>query len=106
MNKVLAQVLQISGAPPISGPIDPPINTIGDLVNRLVSILLPIASIILFFVFVWGGYDYLLSRGDPEKLKGAHAKITAGLVGFVLLVISYFIVKLIASIFGLGGGVL
>lgn len=105
MKNILAQSLQISGTEPIQGPIVG-INSIGDLVNKLVSILIPIGSIILFLVLVWGGYDYLLSRGDPEKLKGANAKITAGIIGFILLILSYFIVKLLSFIFGLGGGVI
>lgn len=88
----------------ISGPLDPQIQTVGDLVSRIMQFLIPLAIVILFFVFISGGYDLLLSRGNPEKMKSAKAKFTAGIIGFILMVSSYMIVKLVAVIFGLEGG--
>lgn len=106
MNKLLAQKIFFNGSPtPIEGPLKD-IDNIADLVNKLIAFVLPLAAVIFFLVLVWGGYDYLLSRGNPEKIKGAQAKITAGIIGFFILVLSYFIVKLLASIFGLGAGIL
>lgn len=113
MNNYLAQELQIGinmspGAPtvpPINGPLVG-IKTLGDVVNKGIDFIMPFGAIILFFVLVWGGYDFLLSRGNPEKIKGAQAKLTTGIVGFILLVSSYFIVKLLAKIFGLDNGIL
>lgn len=91
--------------PPIKGPLEG-INTIGDMVNKIVAFVMPIAAIILLLVLIWGGYDYLLSRGNPEKIKGAQAKITSAVIGFLILAFSYVIVKFMASIFGLGTGTL
>jgi hypothetical protein len=82
------------------------INNIGDLVNRIMTFLIPIAGIILFLVIIWGGYDFMMSGGAPEKVKSGRAKITTGIIGFILLVLSYFFAKLIGTIFGLGGGIL
>ena len=63
-------------------------------------------SLVLFFILVWGGYDFLMSHGTAEKVKSAQAKITAGIIGFVLLMLSFLIVKLISFIFGLGSGII
>ncbi|MGB9883248.1 MAG: hypothetical protein ACPLRN_01905, partial [Microgenomates group bacterium] len=63
-------------------------------------------GIILLSVLIWGGYDYMMSQGNPDKIKNAQAKITTGLVGFGILVFSYLIVRLIATIFGLQGGII
>lgn len=97
-----AQSLNIGGAN-IQGPLVG-INNAGDLINVLMTFLVPFAAIILFFVLLWGGYDFLSSAGNEDKINTAKAKITAGLIGFFLLVSSYLIVSLIAQIFGLGGG--
>lgn len=106
MKQYLAQQLMISGIP-IQGPLDPSISTIGDLLNKkLIPFLYPMAALILFFIIVWGGYDFLTSHGIPEKVKSAQAKITAGIVGFVLLMLSFIIVKLISFIFGIGSGII
>lgn len=101
-HNFLTQRIEISGQT-IEGPLRG-INNIGDLINRLLPFLIGLAGIILLFVFIWGGYDLMMSQGDANKVKSAQAKITAGLIGFILLILSYLITSLIARIFGLGGG--
>lgn len=104
---ILAQQVRIGGSSGtvIQGPLKN-INSLGDVINVLsLGLIYPIAGVILFFVLVWGGYDFMFSQGNPEKLKTARAKITAGIVGFVLLVVSYLIVRVIAFIFGIGEGI-
>jgi len=106
MNKYLATILKIGGQE-IKDSLDPSINTIGDLLNKkLIPFLYPMAALVLFFILVWGGYDFLMSHGTAEKVKSAQAKITAGIVGFVLLMLSFLIVKLISFIFGIGSGII
>ena len=104
-TRYLAQQVCIGGQC-VTGALDPNIKTVGDLVNRVVQFLIPLAAIILLIVFIWGGYDYMMSQGSPEKVKSAQAKITTGIIGLVLLLISYIIVRLISQIFGLGGGII
>jgi hypothetical protein len=100
---MLAQKIQISGQS-IEGPLKG-INTVGDLINRVLLFLMPLAAVILLLVLIWGGYDFLNSGGDPAKVKNAQAKITTGLIGFFILVFAYFIVRVIAYIFGLETGI-
>jgi len=102
MNKLLVQNISISGTE-IKGPLDPNIQNLGGLISRILSFIIPLAGIILLFVLIWGGFDYMMSQGNPEKVKSAQAKITTGLIGFFLLISSYLIVRVIAGIFGLGG---
>lgn len=111
MISFLAQKIKI-GEQEIEGPLNLGIGksasdyTVGDIVGKLTDFLIPFGAVIFFLALVWGGYDYLLSRGDPEKMKSAKGKLTTGAIGFILLISSYLIVKLIAAIFGLGGGML
>ena len=108
MPNYLAQKICIGGqcieGPMPTGPGG--INTIGDLVNRVVQFLIPLASIILLLVFISGGYDFMMSQGNPEKVKSAQAKLTTGVIGLVLLLLSFIIVRVISQIFGLGGGII
>lgn len=103
-HRLLAQSIKIGGSD-IKGPLDG-FNTIGDIVNKVVPFVMSIAGIILFFVLLWGGLDYVTSQGSPEKLKSANAKITAGLTGFAILVFSFLISRIFAYIFGVGEGIL
>lgn len=101
---MLAQNINIGGQS-ISGPLEN-INTVGDLINRLLSFLMPLAAIILLLVLIWGGYGFLMSGGQAEKIKSAQAKITTGLIGFFILIFAYLIVKIIAFVFGINSGIL
>ncbi|PJC30121.1 hypothetical protein CO051_07380 [Candidatus Roizmanbacteria bacterium CG_4_9_14_0_2_um_filter_39_13] len=116
MNKILAQSLNFQvGPPPASGTpaqtvaIEGPlkgINSLADIVTIIMSFLYPFAGVILLFVFIWGGYDLLTSHGEPEKLNSGRAKITSGIIGFVLLAISYVLARVLGFIFGVGDGIL
>lgn len=104
-HRLLAQSVKINGQD-IQGPLDPQIKDLASLVNRLMSFLIPLAIIILFFVIMISGYNYMTSGGDPAKLKTAQAHIVSGIIGIVLLVSAYLIAKLAAMIFGFGGGII
>ena len=105
MNRLFAQTVNFGGTN-IQGPLDPDIKNLGDLISRMLSFIIPLSGIVLLFVLIWGGYDYMMSQGNPEKVKSAQAKITTGIIGFILLIGSYLIVRVIAGIFGLSTGIL
>jgi|YNPBryBLVA2012_1023415.scaffolds.fasta_scaffold141908_1 hypothetical protein len=101
--KYLAQQIQINGQS-IEGPLQ--FNTLGEIVSRVVNLfLIPIASVILLLVFIWAGYDFMMSEGNPEKIKSAQAKITSGIIGLVLLITAFLIVRVVELIFGLRSGI-
>lgn len=108
--KTIAQKLIInpSGSPvEFSGPLI--INgltdfKLSDIIGLILTFLFPLAGVILFFIIIWGGYDLLMSEGEAEKLEAGRNKITSGIIGMVLLVLSYFFVRVIGFVFGVGGG--
>jgi len=104
-NYFLSQSVNLNGQT-IQGPLDTNIQTLGDLINKILVFLMPAAGLILLFVLIWGGFDFMMAQGNPEKIKSAWGKITSGIIGFILLITSYLIVRLIAKIFGLENGIL
>ena len=104
ITTVFAQDVKMNGVS-LTGPLQG-YNTIGDIVNNLVPFVITIGGIMLFLILMWGGYDYVTSQGTPEKIKSANAKITAAIVGFVLLVLSFLITRIISYIFGVGQGII
>ena len=79
---------------------------VSDVINILLTFIVPFAGVALLLVIIYGGYEILMSQGVSEKLDAGKHKITSGIVGFVLLVLSYFIAKLLGYIFGVGEGIL
>lgn len=89
----------------INSPLDPQIQTLSDVINRITTFMIPLAAVILLFVFIMGGYDVLLSQGNAEKVKSGRMKITAGIIGLVIMVFAYVAARLISGIFGIGQGI-
>ena len=102
---LLAQCVTVSGQQ-ICGPAKQfngtAIQTPADVVNQVMPFAYGLSLVILLFVFIWGGFDLILSRGAPEKIKTAKAKITSGMIGVILLAVAYLIVQVASRIFGLG----
>lgn len=112
MKETLAQGLIINpepiGGSPIptvyvEGPLKN-ITNIGDIINILIAFLLPISGIILLFILIWGGYDIMMSQGDPEKVKSGQGKVTSGIFGFILLGLAFLLTQIVAYILGLDFG--
>ncbi|PIP14700.1 hypothetical protein COW98_04150 [Candidatus Roizmanbacteria bacterium CG22_combo_CG10-13_8_21_14_all_35_9] len=58
--------------------------------------------LVLFIMFIIGAFRYLTSFGNAEKMKKAKGTLTYALVGFILFVSAFLILKIIDVIF-LGG---
>jgi len=46
---------------------------------------------------VFGGFQFLLSQGDPQKSVGARHTILNALIGLVIAAIAVFVVQLLAK---------
>jgi len=58
--------------------------------------------LVLFIMFIIGAFRYLTSFGNAEKMKKAKGTLTYALVGLILFVSAFLILKIIDVIF-LGG---
>ena len=74
---------------------------IGTIVSELVKYLFPLAGLLLLLYLIYGGYRYMLSRGDPKTLQEAKGVITNALLGFVIVFISFWLVQIVGTILGL-----
>ena len=104
---LLSQRLEIEGSKPITirGPLtDVGIETVGDVVNRILGFFVPFVGIILVFTFVWAGYELLTSGGNPDKVKSAKAKLTTAIIGVVILFSAFLVAKVASYIFNLQTG--
>lgn len=58
--------------------------------------------LVLFVMFIIGSFMYLISLGNPEKIKKAQGTLKFALIGFILFIGSFLILKIIDILF-LGG---
>lgn len=75
--------------------------SLGSIITSSILILFPIAGLILLLYLIYGGYNMMLSGGDPKKAATAKSILTTALLGFTIIFLSYWIVKIIGSVLGL-----
>lgn len=67
---------------------------------NIVSVALALAGIVVFVMFIFGGFKYLTSGGDPKAVESAKATLTHAVAGVVILVLAFVVLVLIRAVTG------
>jgi len=70
------------------------------LFGNILQVIVGLAGIIFFIMFINGGFQYLFSSSDQKKVAVASNTLTMAIMGLVGVVASYLILKLIQTITG------
>lgn len=105
MNHYLLAAVDIGTATKIKGSVgvSDKYNNFGTLINLILKNSITIAGIIFVALLIFGGITFIMSAGSGDSKKTDQSKktITAALIGFVIVVFSYAIIKIIETITGL-----
>lgn len=66
--------------------------------SYILDIMLLIAGILAVFSLIYAGLLYITSAGRPEQSKKARASIIHTIIGIIIIVSSYFLIKLAISV--------
>jgi|GEM_PF-1664841 len=98
-NEGLGQFANETGLPATSLPA---------LIGRIVRIAIGFLGLIAVIIIIYGGFIWMTSGGDKDKIDKAKKLMRAGLIGLIIVVLAYalasFIIYLIGRIVGPGGG--
>ncbi len=75
--------------------------TLPDFISAAVQAVIVIAGLLTFAFLVWGGVEWLTSGGDKEKYEAARGRITAAVIGLVIVVAAWAILNVLTSFLGL-----
>jgi len=76
------------------------IQSLQTLFTNVLSVVVALAGVALFIMFVVSGFTFLFSGGDPKKLEQARGTLTNAIVGLVVIVAAYLILRLIGVFTG------
>lgn len=79
------------------------IEGIGEIVKIFLNYAVRFAGIAVLVMLVIGGFTYLTSGGDAKKTQQAWNYITYAILGLVLILGSWLILRLISEFTGLPG---
>ncbi len=69
-------------------------GSIGTIFSSALTYIYVLAGLILLFMLITGGITLMTAMGDPGKTKEGYGKITAGIIGFIIIFVSYFVVQI------------
>jgi heme O synthase-like polyprenyltransferase len=76
-------------------------SDIGSLVNPLISLFVILISLVFVFIMLSGAYTFMTAGGDAEKVKQAQKTFKYALIGLIVVLVSFLIVKLIERFLGI-----
>ena len=85
-----------------------PINNILLIIQAAIRFILIVAFVAAFIFLLIGGVRWILAGGDEKAVGAARSTITAALIGLVIVLIAFAIIRLVEIFFNLNiitGGV-
>ena len=73
-------------------------KTLGEVIGEVIKYIYIFAGFTLIIVLLMGGFSVLTAAGSPEKAKVGYDRITQGLIGFIVIFLSYLIVLLLQAL--------
>ena len=70
---------------------------VGDLINQIIKVALGIIGALTLLMFVWGGFQWLTSAGNPEKVSAGTQTMIWAVIGVVLVLASYVLLSTFLS---------
>jgi quinol-cytochrome oxidoreductase complex cytochrome b subunit len=75
-------------------------SNIGSLINTALNLVMVVALLLVFLYLILGGIQWITSGGDKGKTEEARNKITAAVIGIIILAAAYALVTFVAYILG------
>lgn len=76
-------------------------NNAGDLINAILPNVYVAAGLVIFFMFVLGGFKVVSSASDSHKMEEGKKTITFAIIGLLVIFGSYWIIQIIQLVTGL-----
>ena len=84
----------------LSNPLDPFASgnvSVTTIIARLIQALLGITGAVALLMFIWGGFQWLISGGTPEKVKKGKETLTWAVIGLAVIIGAYMLVSTVVS---------
>ena len=76
----------------------------GGLINIVIDFLLWTVGVLSVVMIIFSGFRYITSAGDASKTKSAQTTLTYSIVGLIVAVLAWVIVKMVLKQFGIEVG--
>jgi uncharacterized membrane protein len=77
-------------------------DSLAGIAGQVIRYIMMLGAIIALIFLVIGGVSYITSGGDKMKVQDAQGKITSAIVGLVIVLGAFLIIKAVCFATGLG----
>jgi hypothetical protein len=78
-----------------------PFHNLGKLMSNVLALLFFFAGLLTFFFIVIGGIQWITAGGDAKAAQAARDRITAAVVGLIVVVAAFAITLILGQVFGI-----
>lgn len=78
-----------------------PFTNLGRLMSNALALLFFFAALLTFFFIVVGGIQWITAGGDAKAAQAARDRITAAVVGLIVVVAAFAITLILGQVFGI-----
>lgn len=75
-------------------------------ISAVISAAMVFSGVVAVFFIVFAGIKFMTSGGDPIKVTGARKTMTFAILGLILILLSFFALKIISTLTGVECSVL
>lgn len=100
-NGVTAETFDTLNIAIFGGTPDDALTTPRGIIGRLLPYLFTFGGLILFIMLIWGGFEMLTGAANPKSQEAGKQRMTAAVIGFILLFGSFWLAQLVQTIFGI-----
>ena len=68
---------------------------ISSIVDKVLGYLFPLAGLIAVIFIIQGGYMWIISAGDPARVKQAQGTLTWAVIGLIVILIIFSVLQVI-----------
>lgn len=80
-----------------------PKDYFNNVLQGVLSIFMIVAVIYFIWHFVFGGYHFIASQGDPKKIEQAKEELTYALIGLAVVLSVFAVLKFVGQVLGIPG---
>jgi hypothetical protein len=102
MEKLLALSIQGYGEVPAPGgiPTGGLFGTGEKIIQNSLTIFITVGIVFAMFMLLWGGITWITSQGDKAKIQAARNRLIFAIVGLIIILLSFLIIKTVGNLFG------
>ncbi|HUD09925.1 MAG TPA: hypothetical protein VMR77_03955 [Patescibacteria group bacterium] len=102
MHYLALQLPSINGSPNsinVNGiPADKP-GELAIIINAGIDLMIAAAIFVCLFMLMLGGFEWIFSQGDKQKIANARQRLAMSILGLVLIFASFLIINVLYAFF-------